>query len=71
MSIFNPNSKFMYYLGITGDLIILNVLFAICCLPVVTIGAAQAGLYTGLRNVMDRDSGNTPTKSFFKGFKNN
>ena len=69
MNIFNPNSKFMYYLGITGDLIILNALFFVCCLPVFTIGAAQAGLYTGLRNILDRDSANTPAKSFFKGFK--
>lgn len=70
MRLFDPESKFMYYLGITGDLIILNVIYALCCIPIVTIGAAQAGLYTGLRNVTDRDGDKTPTKSFFKGFKN-
>ena len=70
MSIFDPDSKFMTFIRLTGDLIILNVLYVICCLPLFTIGAAQAGLYTGLRDLFDRDGDNGTAKSFFKGFKN-
>lgn len=69
MNFLSPDSKFMYYLGIAGDLIILNVLFIFCCIPVITIGAAQAGLYTALRDILDRESSKSVTKSFFKGFK--
>lgn len=70
MSIFDPESKFMLYIRVLGDMITLNVLFILCSIPVFTIGAAQAGLYTGLRELFDRDSSNSPSRSFFKGFKN-
>ena len=70
MSIFEYDSKFMTFLRTVGDLIILNLLFVICSIPLFTIGAAQAGLYTGIRELFDRDSNNSSTKSFFKGFKN-
>lgn len=69
MNFLSPDSKFMYYLGIAGDLIILNVLFILCCIPIVTIGAAQAGLYTALRDILDRDSNKKVSVSFFRGFK--
>lgn len=70
MSLFDPNSKFMLYVRVLGDMIILNVLFIICSIPIITIGAAKSGLYTGLRELFDRESSNSPSKSFFKGFKN-
>lgn len=69
MSIFDPDSKFMTVLRITGDLIILNVLYLVFSIPLFTIGAAQAGLYTGLRDLFDRDGDNSTFKSFMKGFK--
>lgn len=70
MNIFEYDSKFMTFLRMTGDLIILNALFLICSIPLFTIGAAQAGLYTGLRELFDRDGDNSSFKSFFRGFKN-
>ena len=51
-----------------GDLVILNVLFLLCCLPIFTIGAAQAGLYTGLRVLADKEDDSSPAAAFFRGF---
>ena len=42
---FNIESPFMQLLTRVGDLIIVNVLFLVCCVPIVTIGAAIAALH--------------------------
>ena len=67
-SIFNYENKFMQLLMTMGDMIILNLMFLLCCLPVVTIGAAQAGLCTGLRKLTDKDDDTSPAAAFMKGF---
>ena len=36
--VFNPDSPMMRALGVVWDLIVLNLLFLVCCIPVVTIG---------------------------------
>ena len=70
MNIFHYDSKPMQLLMYVGDLIILNVLYVLCCLPVFTIGAAQAGLYSGVKVLDDREDDSSPAKAFFKGFAN-
>jgi len=62
-------SKFMQALLVIADYIILNVLFVLCCIPVFTIGAAQAGLYSGVRVAMDPENDSSCIKAFFRGFK--
>lgn len=52
-----------------ADLIILNILYIVCCIPIVTIGAAQAGMFTGLRVLLDSEDDRSVAKSFFRGFK--
>ena len=69
-NLFNYENKFMELLMTVGDLVILNLLFLLCCIPVVTIGAAQAGLYTGLRVLTDKEDDSSPTVAFFRGFAN-
>lgn len=69
-NLFSYENKFMELLMVIGDLIILNVLFLLCSLPVFTIGAAQAGLYTGLRVLMDKEDDSSASKAFFRGFQN-
>ena len=39
MSFFNLDSPVMRFLTKVADLIILNILFLICCIPIVTIGS--------------------------------
>lgn len=70
MSIFDYNSVPMRVLNKAADLIFVNVLFAVCSLPVVTIGAAQAGLYTAVKVLRDRKDDRPVLRSFFRGFRN-
>ena len=69
-SLFNYDNKFMQLLMTMGDMIILNVLFLLCCIPVFTIGAAQAGLYSGLRQLTNKEDDSSCAVAFFKGFAN-
>ena len=40
------DSKFMTILNRIGELVILNICYLVCCIPIVTVGAAITGLYT-------------------------
>lgn len=68
-NIFSYESKFMQTLLVAADYIILNAVFILCCLPVFTIGAAQAGLYTGIRVLRDKEDDSSCLKAFFRGFR--
>lgn len=68
--LFSMDSKFMRVMGRIGDLILLNFLFIMTSLPVVTIGASSVALYTVcFRLGTDREEGTT--KSYFKAFVQN
>lgn len=68
--LFHPDNPFFQFLSRVGDLILLNVLFLLCCIPIVTIGAAQAALHKVAQDyVMDNDAG--VLKPFFRAFKAN
>lgn len=67
---FNINGKFMHFAMKAADLILLNLLTVICCIPVVTIGAAFSAMhYVLLRLYRDEDGG--LLKSFFHAFTAN
>lgn len=67
---FNMDNKFFSVMGRVADLIILNVVFLICCLPIVTIGASLTALhYVTLK--MARNEESYIVKSFFRSFKQN
>lgn len=40
------DSKFMTILTRIGELVILNMCYLVCCIPIVTVGAATTALYT-------------------------
>ena len=66
----NPEGVFFQFLSRVGDLIILNVLFLICCVPVVTIGAAYAALCKVCMDmVYEQEAG--MVKGFFLAFREN
>lgn len=67
---FDYDNKFMQMLSKATDMIILNLLFLLCCIPIFTIGAAQAALYTALRVMMDPEDDTSLIAAFFRGFKN-
>lgn len=70
MNLFNYESKFIQILNMFADMVILNLLYLLCCIPVFTIGAAQAGLYTALRVLVDKENDEYCYKAFFRGFAN-
>ena len=70
MSIFSLDSKFMQAMSRIADLIILNVLFLVTCLPVFTMGAASAALYSvAFRIGTDREAG--IVRCYFRAFRDN
>ncbi len=68
--LFSLDSKLMQYLGLVADMMIVNILFLLCCIPIVTIGPALSGLYASMRQLADKEDDNSNIKAFFKGFKN-
>ena len=58
----NVFQKLMGFLNKAGTAIMMNLLFLVACLPVVTIGAAWSGLYGAVRYSIRGDS-------WFAGFK--
>lgn len=68
MKLFNLDSPVMAFLTRAADLVILNILWLVCCIPVVTIGASTTAMYHVLRH-MQNDEGASVTKDFFQSFK--
>lgn len=69
-SLFAPDSKFMQYLSRLYDLVVLNVVFLLTCLPIFTIGAASAALYTVCFR-MDTPREDGILRSYFRAFREN
>ncbi len=70
MRLFDLDSKFMHYANKFADLMGLNLLTLICCLPIVTVGASITAMHRVLLAIY-RDEESYITKSFFKAFKEN
>lgn len=70
MKFFNIDGPVLSFLNKMADLIILNILFLICCLPVFTIGASVTAMYyVTLRMVRDHEG--YIARNFFNSFKEN
>ena len=69
-SFFNMDSPIMRFLSRVCDLIILNLLTIVCCIPVFTAGASITALFSvTLKMVKGEES--YIVRGFFKGFKEN
>ena len=68
--IFNMDNKFFTLMNRVADLIILNLLFLVCSLPIVTIGASSTALYY-VTLKMARNEESYMFRSFLKSFKEN
>lgn len=60
--------KFMGVINKIGSAIMLNLLFLVSCLPIVTIGSASCGLYSAVRFSIRGDSA---FQGYREGFKKN
>lgn len=67
---FRIDGKFFGALSKLADLVILNILFLACCLPVVTIGASITALYAVTKKMAEDREGYI-FKGFFISFKDN
>ena len=67
---FNMDNKFFVFMGRVADLILLNILCILCCIPIVTAGASITALYY-VTLKMARDEESYIIRSFFRSFKQN
>lgn len=71
MGIFNYDNPLWRFVGRIWDLFILNLLWIICSVPIVTFGASTTAMhYCTLKIAGDRDSGGV-FRMFFHSFKEN
>ena len=68
--LFNLESPLMQMLTRIGDMILLNVLFLLCSIPVITLGASLAAMNKMLQGIV-YDSDSSTVKGFFRAFKAN
>ncbi len=68
--VFNFEGPVFSFLSRLADLFWLNLLFVICSIPVITIGASSTALYY-VTLKMAKDEEGYITRSFFKSFKEN
>lgn len=70
MNIFSFNSWLSRFLYLVADIVLLHILWIICSLPIVTIGASTTALYSSCMKRIRRDEGYI-TGNFFRAFKSN
>ncbi len=67
---FNIESPVFQFLGTLFDFVVLNAIFLVTCIPVITIGPAVSALYTiTLREARDEQNG--IVRPYFTAFKSN
>lgn len=67
---FSMNSTFSRFMNLLGDLITISVLWFVCSVPLVTLGAASTAAYYTAAKCIRHKSG-TIVASFFHSFKSN
>ena len=68
--LFNYDNPVWRFIGKLGDLIVMNILWTICSIPIFTIGASTTAVYyVTLKLVRDEDD--STIKAFFRSFKSN
>lgn len=68
--IFNYDNPVWRFIGKLGDLMILNILWIICSIPIFTMGASTTAVYYVTMKLVRGDDGYT-FRNFFKSFKEN
>ena len=66
----NINSPFFQFMNTLAEYILLNILWLICCIPIVTIGASTTALYYVTMQTAREEHGYI-ARSFFRSFKEN
>ena len=69
-SLFNMDGPVMSFLNGLADLIWLNILALLCCIPIVTAGASLTALHYMTIKIVRKEEGYI-TRGFFKSFRQN
>lgn len=69
-NLFHYENPFIQFLVRVGDLMILNLLFILCSLPVVTLGASLTALHRVTQNMLFEQE-EPLLKAFFRAFRQN
>ncbi len=69
MPILSVESRLVHFLEFLFDLIVLNLLTLLCCIPIITVGAAMTALYRSLFEI--RNGNGNIIKGYFKAFIDN
>lgn len=68
--IFNMDNPFFRFMGRVADLMALNLLWLLCCIPIITMGASTTALYySTLKIVRNEDA--SIIRMFFHSFRKN
>lgn len=68
--LFNYDNPVWRFIGKLGDLILLNILWCVCSIPIFTIGASTTAVYYVTMKLV-RDEDDSTIKAFFRSFKSN
>ena len=71
MRLFSGDNVFTRFMNRIGILFAANVLFILCCIPVVTAGAGLAALYYTMLRALREDGDIKPVRVFWAGLKEN
>lgn len=69
-NLFTPENPLMQFLSRVGDMMLANLLFLVCCVPLVTIGAAWTALNRVMQSIALREDIGV-VKPFFRAFSEN
>ena len=62
-------NTFNHSLALIGDIVILNLLFLVCSIPIVTIGASATACYAGLCRTLQKKETGLVYRAFFADFR--
>lgn len=71
MGFLSNNSILGKFFGKIGDLILLNILFIVCSIPIITIGASLTSLFFAAMRIQRYHGETSIVKDFFRSFKEN
>ena len=69
-NIFNYDNPVWRFMGKFCDILLLNILWTLCSVPIVTIGASTTAVYYVTLKLVRDEEGPT-VRSFFRSFKEN
>ena len=69
-NLFNMDNPLFRFLSKVADMMILNLLFILCSIPVFTIGASMTAMYYTCLKMLDNEEGYI-SRNFFHSFKEN